>query len=253
MSRPDSRAESGHRPFEPPAAFKAMRPEELLAVACRKAGADRGMIAAAADGMELRPLAYYGAREREGAGLAQGVLRAAVGKKRPVVLQDAEESEFAADPHIAAGRAKSILCLPIGLPRLPSPAVLYLENTRIAEVFTDKTAADIEALVKNFAYLSLFEEPSEAVWGVWSVEKDAAARNAGNPGTTGEPEPPLSDRETEVLRAIAAGYSNKEIAALLAITEATVKTHTHHLYGKLGVKRRGQAIAKARDLNLVGP
>ncbi|PRX72341.1 putative ATPase [Cohnella sp. SGD-V74] len=251
--RPDGQAESGHRPFEPPAAFKVMRPEELLAVACRKAGADRGMIVAAADGMEPRPLAYYGAREREGAGLAQGVLRAAVGKKPPVVLEDAEESEFAADPHIAAGRAKSIICLPIGLPRMPSPAVMYLENTRIAEVFTDKTAADIEALVKNFAYLTLFEEPSEAIWGVWSVEKDAVARNAGNPGTTGAPEPPLSDRETEVLRAIAAGYSNKEIAALLAITEATVKTHTHHLYGKLGVKRRGQAIAKARDLNLAGP
>ncbi|MFB9274478.1 LuxR C-terminal-related transcriptional regulator [Cohnella cellulosilytica] len=251
--RSERLTESGDRPFEPATALKTMRPEELLAVACRKAGADRGLIAATSEGTALRVLAYYGVGDRKESALAQGVLKAAVAKKGPVVLPNAEQSEFLADPHIAAGRSKSILCLPIDLPGIASPAVLYLENTQIADVFSERIAADIEALVKNFAYLSLFEEPSDAVWGVWSIEKEAVARSAaGKSGTSGNPESSLSDRETEVLRAIAAGYSNKEIAALLAITEATVKTHTHHLYGKLGVKRRGQAIAKAREFNLGG-
>ncbi|WP_261303310.1 response regulator transcription factor [Paenibacillus andongensis] len=60
---------------------------------------------------------------------------------------------------------------------------------------------------------------------------------------------PLTNREKEILNALAAGMSNGEIAIRFGITEATVKSHVFRLYGKLGVKRRGQAIAKARELN----
>jgi len=251
--RPKSQAaESGQREDESPAAFRAMRPEDLLAVACRIAGADRGLILSVEEGKPLRKLAYSGHANLAESGLAQGVLKAALATKRPVALGDAGASEFVADPHIAAGRAMSILSLPIGLPRIASPAVLYLENTRIPDVFSGRIVSDLEALVKNFAYVALFEQPSEAVWKVWTAGKEAGASEAGPSIKPAEPISALSDRETEVLRAIAAGHSNKEIAALLAITEATVKTHTHHLYGKLGVKRRGQAIAKAREMNLGG-
>jgi len=62
---------------------------------------------------------------------------------------------------------------------------------------------------------------------------------------------PLSDRETEVLRLIVAGLSNQEIAADLIIAESTVKTHINHIYGKLNVTSRAQAIAKAREFNLL--
>lgn len=61
----------------------------------------------------------------------------------------------------------------------------------------------------------------------------------------------LSDRELEVLRLIAAGQSNEEIAEQLIISLGTVKAHTSNIYRKLDVRGRAQAIVKARELNLV--
>lgn len=63
---------------------------------------------------------------------------------------------------------------------------------------------------------------------------------------------PLSDRELEVLRLIAAGLSNAEIAERLVIAEGTVKRHINHIYGKLEVGSRTQAIVKATELSLLG-
>jgi LuxR family maltose regulon positive regulatory protein len=62
---------------------------------------------------------------------------------------------------------------------------------------------------------------------------------------------PLSERELEVLRLVAAGLSNREIAQELVIAVSTVKSHTNHIYGKLGVKNRTQAAAWAKELNLL--
>jgi LuxR family maltose regulon positive regulatory protein len=62
---------------------------------------------------------------------------------------------------------------------------------------------------------------------------------------------PLSERELEVLGLIAAGLSNREIAQELYIAVGTVKRHTNHIYGKLGVHSRTQAVARARELGLL--
>ncbi len=63
----------------------------------------------------------------------------------------------------------------------------------------------------------------------------------------------LTSRETEVLHAIASGLSNKEIETALVISKNTVRTHIKNLYSKLGVESRTQAIALARELNLLTP
>ncbi|MCX4643065.1 MULTISPECIES: response regulator transcription factor [unclassified Streptomyces] len=63
---------------------------------------------------------------------------------------------------------------------------------------------------------------------------------------------PLSAREREVLALVAKGTSNKEIARVLFISEATVKTHLTHVYGKLGVKDRAAAVAVAYDRKILG-
>ena len=61
---------------------------------------------------------------------------------------------------------------------------------------------------------------------------------------------PLSEREIEVLRLVAAGLSNREIAGRLYISPGTAKTHVHHLCGKLGVRNRTEAATRAKELGL---
>jgi LuxR family maltose regulon positive regulatory protein len=62
---------------------------------------------------------------------------------------------------------------------------------------------------------------------------------------------PLSDRELEVLRLVAAGRSNREIADELVVVLDTVKKHVGHLLAKLGAANRTQAVARARELGLL--
>jgi DNA-binding NarL/FixJ family response regulator len=64
---------------------------------------------------------------------------------------------------------------------------------------------------------------------------------------------PLSPREREVLELVAAGTTNREAAARLFISEATVKTHLMHLYEKLGVNDRAAAVAVGYERGLLRP
>lgn len=62
---------------------------------------------------------------------------------------------------------------------------------------------------------------------------------------------PLSAREIEVLALVAEGLSNREIAQKLYLSTGTVKVHLKHIFGKLAVSSRTQAVARARELNLL--
>ncbi|HMQ29444.1 MAG TPA: response regulator transcription factor [Chloroflexaceae bacterium] len=62
---------------------------------------------------------------------------------------------------------------------------------------------------------------------------------------------PLSEREAEVLRLLAEGHTNRELAARLVVAEGTIKTHLMNIYGKLGARNRTEAIARARTLGLL--
>jgi LuxR family maltose regulon positive regulatory protein len=83
------------------------------------------------------------------------------------------------------------------------------------------------------------------------------AFDAGHPAT--EPGPaavsgivdPLTSRELEVLRMLAAGRSNQAIARELVVTLDTVKKHVGHVLGKLGAVNRTEAVARARELSLI--
>ncbi len=59
---------------------------------------------------------------------------------------------------------------------------------------------------------------------------------------------PLTERETEILRLMAGGYSNKEIANSLGVAEGTVKNHVSNILSKLGVRDRTRAVLKAFEL-----
>lgn len=62
---------------------------------------------------------------------------------------------------------------------------------------------------------------------------------------------PLTEREREVLGLLVAGLSNAATARELVISVGTVKSHINHIYGKLGVQSRSQAIARAHTLQLL--
>jgi NarL family two-component system response regulator LiaR len=88
------------------------------------------------------------------------------------------------------------------------------------------------------------------VWVGWRLTRRQAptafARNDAALASLG-----LTGQEVKVLERLAAGQSNKEIARSLGLSPNTVKTHIAHLFEKLAVSRRTQAIGKARDLQLI--
>jgi DNA-binding NarL/FixJ family response regulator len=62
---------------------------------------------------------------------------------------------------------------------------------------------------------------------------------------------PLTERETEILRLMAGGYSNKEIANSLGVAEGTVKNHVSNILSKMGVRDRTRAVLKAFEMDLL--
>jgi DNA-binding NarL/FixJ family response regulator len=88
------------------------------------------------------------------------------------------------------------------------------------------------------------------VWLGWKLTSRAAPepfeRNGAALASLG-----LTGQEVRVLERLAAGQSNKEIARTLGLSPNTVKTHIANLFAKLEVRRRTQAVSKARDLHLI--
>jgi len=82
--------------------------------------------------------------------------------------------------------------------------------------------------------------PRDAVAATWAkVKEEASASRVARAALVER----LSRREQEVLRQTAIGLANKEVAARLAISEATVKVHLTHIFQKLGVRGRGELVA----------
>lgn len=110
----------------------------------------------------------------------------------------------------------------------------------------------------------LLELPTLQSEGSWQHNIRSLLQPQKNPSTKGQTstEPtavnqkqslaePLSQRELEVLELIHAGGANKDIAQRMGVAPATVKAHIRNLYGKLGVGRRTEALARARELGLL--
>jgi DNA-binding NarL/FixJ family response regulator len=86
------------------------------------------------------------------------------------------------------------------------------------------------------------------------ADRFAGARAPARPGAeTAEAAEGLTPREAEVLAHIAAGESNAEIAAALFVSEATVKTHINHIFGKTGLRDRAQLVGYAFRNGLAFP
>ena len=121
---------------------------------------------------------------------------------------------------------------------LRAGAVGYL----LKDVSSDKLVEAIRAAARGESFL----QPSIAAKVL--AEFNRLERSAAPPQPLAEP---LSERELEILRLLAAGDSNKEIAAALFIAEGTVKNHVTNILGKLDARDRTQAALRARELGLI--
>lgn len=122
---------------------------------------------------------------------------------------------------------------------------------------TYDTQADVVAAVEAGALGYLLkdapeEELHDAVVKAANRERVLSAQVAGVLAErVMRPEEALSIREIEILKALQTGASNKQLAASLFISEATVKTHLIHIYSKLGVDNRTAAVDKARERRII--
>lgn len=106
-------------------------------------------------------------------------------------------------------------------------------------------ARDLETSVKEL--IAEFSQPVESAAQPVDNSTAVPLRQESNQLLT----EPLSARELDVLRLIAEGLSNAEVAHKLFISVGTVKVHTRSIYAKLGVVSRTQAVAEAQKLNLL--
>ncbi|MEM7131632.1 MAG: LuxR C-terminal-related transcriptional regulator [Chloroflexota bacterium] len=112
-------------------------------------------------------------------------------------------------------------------------------------------------LLRTAATQGIMPDYTGKLLAAFDVERQQHSGQTASPHTqplVPHPEPlsePLSKRELEILSLIAADKKNQEIANQLFISLNTVRYHTKNLYGKLGVNKRTQAVAKAQELNLI--
>jgi predicted ATPase/DNA-binding CsgD family transcriptional regulator/GAF domain-containing protein len=223
--------------------------ERFLESALRYAGAQNGCVVNSREDKLFMETGSHGTSDVEGEDrFAASIVRYVVQIGEPVVLTDARTSSYIADPYIQLHGTRSILCMPTPLPGSRYATVLYLENNLAPGVFTKERLAVLEMLFSRMVYLESLNETHNRANAV----EEATVRLQMDPVKAVQPlVEPLTNREMDVLRALADGLSNKEIAECYSLTEGTVKSHVYRLYGKLGVQRRAKAIARARELQLL--
>ncbi len=147
--------------------------------------------------------------------------------------------------------------------RVEHPGVRVLVLTTFDgddEVFPALRAGAVGYLLKDATAPRLLEAVLAAARGESVLQPSVAAkvlaRMSQLPDPPNEPRrqplvDPLTDRELEVLRALADGLSNREAAQRLYLSEGTVKNHVTNVLAKLGVRDRTQAALRARELGLL--
>jgi DNA-binding NarL/FixJ family response regulator len=146
--------------------------------------------------------------------------------------------------------------------KVEQPGVRVLALTTFdddEDVFAALRAGALGYLLKDVSSDRLVEAVLSAARGESVLQPSVAAKVVArfaqlDDAPRSRPQPlvvPLSDRELEVLRLVADGRSNREIATALFLAEGTVKNHVTNVLGKLGARDRTQAALRARALDLL--
>ncbi|HET8601844.1 MAG TPA: response regulator transcription factor [Segeticoccus sp.] len=131
---------------------------------------------------------------------------------------------------------------------------LVLESLRSGAqgyLLKDVSLAELVGAIETLAAGGRLVQPAVTEGLLQRIVNGASAPARAEEARVG-PATPLTEREREVLRLLAGGYSNREIAAALHLAEGTVKNHVSSLLLKLGVRDRTRAVLKGLELGLVG-
>lgn len=176
------------------------------------------------------------------------------------VAAEADSGEAAVE-ELAAGGPFGLVIMDVQMPGMggiaataqitaaSGPPVLILTTFETDALVVDALAAGATGyILKDAPTEDLRSAVRRAATGRTALSGSAAARLAKR---AGRPRTALTARELEILRAVATGASNGDIAAALFISQATVKTHLVHIFDKLGVATRTQAVTHARAEGII--
>ena len=193
-----------------------------------------------------------------------GLLEAEAGLE--VVGEAADGAEAVA---VAASERPDLVLMDLRMPQLDGAAatariLAEVPGTRVLVLTTYETDDHILAAIEAGAsgYLLKAAPQAEILAGIRavaagetvlapSIAAKLVSRVRADAASVAAPVPALSRRELEVLRLVAEGRSNPEIARALFIGEATVKTHLLHVFEKLEVNDRTRAVTRAMELGLI--
>ena len=169
------------------------------------------------------------------------------------------------------GAAADVVLMDVRMPRLSGveviralaaagnlPPTLILTTFDDDAVLLDAVRAGAKGFLLKDVSLRQLTEAIRALAAGGNLIQPAAAERiarglAGRPAIPAAELPePLTGRETEVLRLLAGGFSNREIGAALFVAEGTVKNHISSILAKLGVRDRTRAVLKALERGLIG-
>jgi DNA-binding NarL/FixJ family response regulator len=135
--------------------------------------------------------------------------------------------------------------------KLPARVLVLTTYDTDSDVVRAVEAGATGYLLKDSPRDELLRAVRAAARGEAALSPSVATRLLGQ--VRAPAQEPLSQREFEVLEMVAGGATNREAAAKLFISEATVKTHLLHIYAKLGVSDRAAAVAEAFQRGLLRP
>jgi DNA-binding NarL/FixJ family response regulator len=189
------------------------------------------------------------------------LLHAAAGIEPVAVAADGEEAVT-----LAARHRPDVVLMDLRMPRMdgvqatrlirqaqPETEIVVLTTYADEDSILDAMAAGARGYLTKDAGIAEITRAVQAAAGHHAFLDPAVQARLLAAATAGRPDPvaprtaqalpdDLTPREAEVLTLIAAGLSNREIAARLVVSDATVKTHVNHVFAKIGARDRAQAV-----------
>lgn len=186
-------------------------------------------------------------------------------ESEPDIEVVAEAGDIDATARYVRGHRPKVLVLDLNMPGEPSlPAIPGIiesspETAIVVLTMQNEPAFAREALragargyvLKHAAGTELVEAIRTAVDGGTYLNPALGARLAAEPPAPAGPPDELTEREVEVLRLIALGHTNNEIAGQLYLSVRTVETHRAHIQQKLGLSTRAELVRYALDNDLI--